>query len=190
MAIAGEYAYAGREAVASRVLELMGATPTDTVHNHHNFAWRERHHGDDLVVIRKGATPAFPNQRGFIGGSMGDISVIVRGRDTSAAEDALYSTVHGAGRVMSRTKAAGKMRRVRGRWERVTPGAVDFSAARRELDRRGIILRGGGADEAPEVYRPLRDVLAAHAGTIDIEHTLEPRIVVMAGADVRDPYKD
>ena len=190
MTIAGEYAYAGREAVADRVLQLMGATATDTVHNHHNFAWRERHHGDDLVVIRKGATPAFPNQRGFIGGSMGDISVIVHGRDTPAAEDALYSTVHGAGRLMSRTKAAGKMRRVRGRWERVTPGAVDFTAARRDLDRRGIILRGGGADEAPEVYLPLRNVLAAHAGTIDIEHTLEPRIVVMAGADVRDPYRD
>ena len=190
MTIAGEYAYAGREAVADRVLQLMGATATDRVHNHHNFAWRERHHGDDLVVIRKGATPAFPNQRGFVGGSMGDISVIVHGRDTPAAEEALYSTVHGAGRLMSRTKAAGKMRRVRGRWERVTSGAVDFTAARRDLDRRGIILRGGGADEAPEVYRPLRDVLAAHAGTIDIEHTLDPRVVVMAGADVRDPYKD
>lgn len=190
MSIAGDYAYAGREAVVDCVLRIMGAEATETVHNHHNFAWRETHDGDDLVVIRKGATPAFPQQRGFVGGSMGDISVIVRGRETSAAHDALYSTVHGAGRVMSRTKAAGKMRRVRGRWQRVTPGAVDFDAARRELDRRGIILRGGGADEAPPVYRPLGDVLAAHAGTIDIEHTLQPRIVVMAGSDVRDRYKD
>jgi tRNA-splicing ligase RtcB (3'-phosphate/5'-hydroxy nucleic acid ligase) len=190
MAIAGEYAYAGREAVAARVLQLMGATTTDSVHNHHNFAWRERHHGDDLVVIRKGATPAFPGQRGFIGGSMADVAVVVRGRDTSASADALFSTVHGAGRIMSRTKAAGKVRRVRGRWQSVTPGAIDFDAALRDLDRRGIILRGGGADEAPGVYRPLRDVLAAHAGTIDIEHTLTPRIVVMAGTDVRDPYRD
>jgi len=91
---------------------------------------------------------------------------------------------------MSRTKAAGKMRRVRGQWQRVTPGAVDFAAAQRALDRRGIILRGGGADEAPDVYRRLCDVLTAHEGTIAIEHTLQPRIVVMAGADVRDPYKD
>jgi len=98
--------------------------------------------------------------------------------------------VHGAGRVMSRTKAAGKMRRVRGQWQRVTPGLVDFDAARRSLESRGIILRGAGADEAPEVYRPLADVLAAHEGTIAIEHTLQPRIVVMAGADVHDPYKD
>jgi tRNA-splicing ligase RtcB len=190
MAIAGDYAYAGREVVVDRVLELMGASATDAVHNHHNFAWRERHHGDDFVVIRKGATPAFPGQRGFIGGSMGDMSVIVHGVDAPAAKTALFSTVHGAGRVMSRTKAAGKMRRVRGQWQRVTPGAVDFAAAQRALDRRGIILRGGGADEAPDVYRPLRDVLAAHEGTIAIEHTLQPRIVVMAGADVRDPYRD
>jgi tRNA-splicing ligase RtcB len=190
MAIAGDYAYAGREVVVDRVLELMGAKATDTVHNHHNFAWRERHHGDDFVVIRKGATPAFPGQRGFIGGSMGDMSVIVHGVDAPAAKTALFSTVHGAGRVMSRTKAAGKMRRVRGQWQRVTPGAVDFAAAQRALDRRGIILRGGGADEAPDVYRSLRDVLAAHEGTIAVEHTLQPRIVVMAGADVRDPYKD
>jgi len=190
MTIAGEYAYAGREAVVARVLDLMGAAAADRVHNHHNFAWKEQHFGDDFLVIRKGATPAFPGQRGFVGGSMGDMSVIVRGRDSSAAEAALFSTVHGAGRVMSRTKAAGKRRRVRGRWQRVTPGAVDFDAAQRALDRRGIILIGGGADEAPEVYRPLRDVLAAHAGTIEIEHTLQPRIVVMAGEDTFDPFKD
>src|SRR6202022_350359 len=107
------YAYAGREAVAYRVLRLLEATVTDTVHNHHNYANRELHHGDDFIVIRKGATAAFPGQRGFVGGSMGDISVIVRGVDTPAAAAALFSTVHGAGRVMSRTKAAGKVRRVR-----------------------------------------------------------------------------
>lgn len=190
MTIAGEYAYAGRETVAAAVMHLLGAEATDTVHNHHNFAWRERHSGAELTVIRKGATPAFPGQRGFIGGSMGDISVIVRGLDTRLAAETLHSTIHGAGRVMSRTKAAGKRRRIRGRWQTVTPGAVDFVAAQRELARRGIVLRGGGADEAPAVYRPLRDVLAAHEGTIAIEHTLRPRVVVMAGAEEFDPYKD
>lgn len=190
MTIAGEYAYAGREIVTAAVLKILGATATDTVHNHHNFAWRERHGGVDYIVIRKGATPAFPGQRGFIGGSMGAMSVIVRGVDAGEARAALYSTVHGAGRVMSRTKAAGKRRRVRGGWQRVTPGLIDFDAARRDLKRQGIILRGGGADEAPGVYRPLRDVLEAHRGTIEIEHTLRPRIVVMAGDDEFDPYKD
>jgi tRNA-splicing ligase RtcB len=121
---------------------------------------------------------------------MGDISVIVRGVDAPVSRDALFSTVHGAGRVMSRTQAAGKRKRVRGGWKRVTPGLVDFEAARRQLTQQGIVLRGGGADEAPAVYRPLRDVLEAHGGTIEIEHTLRPKIVVMAGADEFDPYKD
>ena len=108
MTIAGEYAYAGREAVVERVRAILGASVTDSVHNHHNFAWREAHDGEPRVVVRKGATPAFPGQRGFVGGSMGDASVILEGVDSSASRAALYSTVHGAGRVMSRTQAAGR----------------------------------------------------------------------------------
>ncbi|MFN8063842.1 MAG: RtcB family protein [Vicinamibacterales bacterium] len=195
MRIAGEYAYAGREAVVSRVLGILGASPQFTVHNHHNFAWLEEHEGQKRWVVRKGATPAFPGQWGFVGGSMGDISVILRSVESPASRDSLYSTVHGAGRVMSRTQAAGKQRWVAGRDGRKRPqrlsnGLVDFDAERRTLAARGIILRGAGADEAPPVYRPLRSVLEAHAGTIDIVHTLTPRIVVMAGSDEYDPYKD
>jgi tRNA-splicing ligase RtcB (3'-phosphate/5'-hydroxy nucleic acid ligase) len=105
MNIAGDYAYAGREAVVDTVLDILGAETTDRVHNHHNFAWREQH-GDDIYwVVRKGATPAFPGQRRFIGGSMDDIAVIVSGVESSASAAALYSTVHGAGRVMSRRQA-------------------------------------------------------------------------------------
>jgi len=70
-------------------------------------------------------------------------------------------------------------------------GAVGVLCAdKAKLIERGIVLRGAGADEAPPVYRPLRSVLDAHAGTIDIMHTLQPRIVVMAGGDEFDPYKD
>src|SRR5437588_8838393 len=65
MAIAGEYAYAGREAVVDRVRRVLGADITDSVHNHHNFAWKEQHDGESVIVVRKGATPAFPGQRGF-----------------------------------------------------------------------------------------------------------------------------
>lgn len=68
-------------------------------------------------------------------------------------------------------------------------GLVDFDAERAKLTERGIVLRGAGADEAPPVYRPLRSVLAAHANTIEVAHTLQPRIVVMAGGDEVDPYK-
>src|SRR5215470_10388367 len=113
MHLAGDYAYAGSDLVCGKVAKLLGASVLEEVHNHHNFAWRESHGGEDYWVIRKGATPAFPGQRGFVGGSMGDISVILEGVDSDEAKSALHSTVHGAGRVMSRTQAAG-------RWTKVT----------------------------------------------------------------------
>ena len=190
MRIAGDYAYAGRQEVVAKVLGIMGTQALESVHNHHNFAWQEHHFGEDLWVIRKGATPAFPNQRGFIGGSMGDYSVIIKGVDSPDAEAMLYSTVHGAGRVMSRRKAAGKTRYAHGKRIQLTPGLVDFAKVQQDMADNGIILRGAGADEAPEVYRPLMDVLGHHAGTIEVEDVLMPVIVVMAGADVEDPYKD
>ena len=175
MNIAGGYAYAGREAVVDTVLDILGAETTDRVHNHHNFAWHEQHGGETYWVIRKGATPAFPGQRGFIGGSMDDIAVIVSGVESSTSAAALYSTVHGAGRVMSRRQAK---------------KAVNFQSVQDRLRARRTVLRGAGADEAPEVYRRLEDVLAQHQGTIEVQHVLRPRIVVMAGPNERDPYRD
>ena len=188
MTIAGEYAHAGRELVVERVRQILGATIADSVHNHHNFAWKETHGGDPLVVVRKGATPAFPGQRGFVGGSMGDVSVILEGIDSAASRTALYSTVHGAGRVMSRTQAAGRVQRRTGKV--IKPGLVDWQSAQRQVREFGAVLRGGGPDEAPEVYRPLDSVLSAHAGTIRVLHRLKPRAVVMAGRNELDPYKD
>jgi tRNA-splicing ligase RtcB len=110
MTLAGEYAYAGRDTVVAKVLEILGAEATYEVHNHHNFAWRERHAGVDVWVVRKGCTPAFPGQAGFVGATMGEPSVILEGVESGASADLLYSTVHGAGRVMSRTRAAGRSR--------------------------------------------------------------------------------
>ena len=191
MALAGRYAYAGREYVARKVVrEILGGECLEEVHNHHNFAWRERHFGKDYWVVRKGATPAFPGQRGFVGGSMGDISVIIRGVESDESRENLYSTVHGAGRVMSRTQAAGKAIWRGGRKVRVSEGRVNFTKVERELEAMGVELRGGGADEAPQVYRQLRTVLDAHSGTIDVERVLTPIVVVMAGEDEFDPYKD
>src|SRR5688572_18074290 len=77
MNLAGEYAYAGREWVARKVAGILGGREVELVHNHHNFAWRELHFGEELIVVRKGATPAFPGQKGFVGGSMGDESVVL-----------------------------------------------------------------------------------------------------------------
>src|SRR5205814_5538288 len=111
MELAGEYAYAGRDVVVGKVLEILGTEAVYEVHNHHNFAWREDHFGRTYWVIRKGCTPARPGQEGFVGGSMGDDSVILEGVAGTDAEESLFSTVHGAGRVMSRSQAAGRVRR-------------------------------------------------------------------------------
>jgi tRNA-splicing ligase RtcB len=219
MELAGEYAYAGRDVVVAKVLEILGAEGVHEVHNHHNFAWREEHFGRTYWVIRKGCTPARPGQQGFVGGSMGDESVILEGIESGDADASLYSTVHGAGRVMSRTQAAGRVRR-RKRWacanrdcrylaeeagtcpehgtalrkvwieEQIKPGVVDWPAVQERLREQGIVLVGGGADEAPEVYKRLPDVLAAHGDTIRVKHKLHPLGVAMAGRDVYDPYKD
>ncbi len=194
MTLAGRYAYAGRDFVVDQVLGVLGAKALEEVHNHHNFAWLEEHKGERLVVVRKGATPAWPGQRGIIGGSMGDISVIVEGVDSPESRTALRSTVHGAGRVMSRTQAAGKRRWVRKGACRVPkvvkPGQITKSMMMEWLRREGVELRGGGLDESPHVYRRLQDVLAAHEGTLRILHTLRPLGVAMAGEDVFDPYID
>lgn len=199
MELAGEYAYAGREWVARKVVSILGGNELELVHNHHNFAWREKHQGEEYIVVRKGATPAFPGQKGFIGGSMGDDAVIVRGAETIEGpgggkttrwmqEKALFSTVHGAGRVMSRTEAAGKRNRKTG--ETIKPGKVSPEMMREWLAEKGVVLRGGGLDESPHAYRRLPDVLSAQGNTIEVLHTLRPLIVVMAGANEFDPYKD
>ena len=194
MELSGRYAYAGREWVARKVVQLLGGKEMELVHNHHNFAWKETHDGEELVVVRKGATPAFPGQKGFVGGSMGDDAVIVQGaapadpETATAQREALFSTVHGAGRVMSRTAAAGKRHRRTGRV--LSTGRVTPEMMQEWIRRKGVILRGGGLDESPHVYRRLPEVLAAQGGTIEVLHTLRPLIVVMAGAEEFDPYKD
>lgn len=187
MTLAGKYAYAGRDAVIDEVLSILGATTEFEVHNHHNYAWKETHFGKERIVVRKGATPSAPGQLCFIGGSMGDISVIVQGKDNAANENAFYSTVHGAGRIMSRTQAAGKMnwkKRVR------TGGQISQQQMDEAVKKFGVELRGGGTDESPFVYRKLQSVLDAHEDTIEVLHVLKPVGVCMAGANEFDPYKD
>src|SRR5207302_1742356 len=181
-------------------VRILGAQILDEVHNHHNFAWLETHDGHEVWVVRKGATPAFPGQRGFVGGSMGDDAVILEGVDPvgnplAAAENqaaALFSTVHGAGRAMSRTAAKGRRKKVEGRWvaDPNHPGAVSRQDMERWIGKRGVVLRGADTDEAPQAYKRLPEVLRHHAGTVNILHTLSPIGVAMAGAGEFDPYKD
>jgi tRNA-splicing ligase RtcB len=190
MHLAGRYAYAGRNAVARHVVRaILRANTLEEIHNHHNFAWREKHAGEQFWVVRKGATPAFPGQKSFVGGSMGDDAVIIEGIDSADSRAALFSTVHGAGRIMSRTAAKSRFERVGGKRIR-RDGLVRHDDMMKWLADRKIVLRCGDVDEAPQAYRRLPEVLAAHAGTIRVVHTLRPLGVAMAGRDIVDPYKD
>ena len=190
MNLGGRYAYAGRDYVCKVVASILGANIKEEVHNHHNFAWKENHFGEDLWVVRKGATPAFPGQRGFVGGTLGENSVILQGVDSDESKLALYSTVHGAGRVMSRTAAAGKMKWIKGKPTRVTTGAVSQEMMDAWVTEAKVELRGAGVDESPHCYKRLTDVLDAHSNSIQIQHNLTPIGVAMAGAGEIDPYKD
>jgi tRNA-splicing ligase RtcB len=190
MELAGRYAYAGRDWVCAKVAALLGAKIEEEVHNHHNFAWREKHRGAWYWVVRKGATPAFPGQKGFVGGSMGDISVILEGVESNESEQAFYSTVHGAGRVISRTKAAGKVVWKNGKPHRVSSGEISRKMMMQWIHQQGVELRGAGTDEAPQCYKRLPEVLQFHRNTLKILHLLRPLGVAMAGENEFDPYKD
>lgn len=230
MTIAGEYAYAGRDVVCNKVLDILGNPGVfKEVHNHHNFAWHEWTKFGPAWVVRKGCTPLDPGMEGFVGGSMGENAVIICGlggpsqhteKGYTEGSEALWSAPHGAGRVMSRNEAKGKSRRrsrcghcgftqkpgtpaikracpscgksdaIERVWVQETQGKVDWQAVQERLGSLGIILRGGAADEAPEAYKRLPDVLAAHKDYVTVTHELRPIGVVMAGADTYDPFKD
>jgi tRNA-splicing ligase RtcB len=179
MKLAGSYASAGRDWVTERVRQIIGGNVTMEVHNHHNYAWEETHVingvSRDLLVVRKGATPAFPGQLGFVGGSMGDDAVILEGVDSPQAKAALYSTVHGAGRVMGRKQAK----------RTFTKAQMD-----QWLQARGVTLVGADLDESPMAYRRLPEVLAHHEASVRVLHTLRPFAVAMAGEGEFDPWKD
>ena len=143
MELAGRYAYAGRDWVCDRVASIIGARIVSEVHNHHNFSWLEEHGGEELWVVRKGATPAFPGQKGFVGASMAEASVILEGVESESGADSLYSTIHGAGRVMGRMEAKGKVHRKTGkriREGKITPEMMLGRDRRPNRDRRRRIV--------------------------------------------------
>jgi len=188
MNLAGRYAYAGRDWVCDHVARLLGASIVEAVHNHHNFAWREEHNGEQYWVVRKGATPAFPGQKGFVGGTMAEPAVILEGVDSEESKLAMYSTVHGAGRVMGRREATGLVDRKTGEVKRA-PKVTRVMMDARVKEAR-VELRGAGVDESPHCYKRLNEVLEAHSNTVRILHKLTPVGVAMAGANEFDPYKD
>ena len=195
MTLAGQYAYAGRDYVIQQVLDILKTEATKEVHNNHNFAWKEEHDGNEVIVVRKGATPSFPGQEGFVGGSMCDICVVIEGVDSEDNREGLYSAMHGAGRVLSRSQAKGK-----GKWKRnPDTGKKEYvekkagQVTREMMDKIvkdfGIELRGADRDESPFCYRQLQEVIDAHNSAIKINHVLIPKGVAMAGNEF-DPYAD
>lgn len=187
MELAGRYAYAGRDWVCQRVAQILRGNIVEEIHNHHNFAWKKRHFDRNLWVIRKGSTPSFPGQKGFVGGSMGDTSVILRGIESEQSKAALYSTIHGAGREMGRAQAKGKRDK---RGNVIRAGLISRDEMQAWIKAKGVELRGADVDEAPQAYKRIEEVLGYHKETVEIVHTLTPIGVCMVDGRTFDPYKD
>jgi tRNA-splicing ligase RtcB len=163
MNLMGEYAAANHAVIHRLVAKLAGAEIIAGVENHHNFAWKERHGGGELVVHRKGATPAGPGDLGVIPGTMADPAYVVRGL---GQPQSLHSASHGAGRRMSR---------------RLANDTYRFQAVRNDLEQRGVHVLAAGSDEVPGVYKDIRQVLAAQADLVEIVGQFDPKIVRMCG---------
>jgi tRNA-splicing ligase RtcB len=163
MELAGRFASANHNVIHHRVAKAAGLTEALVVENHHNFAWSEKlSDGRNVIVHRKGATPAGAGVLGIIPGSMGDAGYVVRGRGVGAS---LESASHGAGRLMSRKAALNSIAR---------------STRDEYLRERGVTLLGGGMDEAPQAYKPIDTVIAAQHDLVDVIGKFMPRIVRMA----------
>lgn len=161
MNLAGDYAAACHDDIHRRLLKATGARMKARIENHHNFAWKENHDGRELIVHRKGATPAAAGQLGIIPGSMSAPGFIVRGRGVAGS---LSSASHGAGRAYSR----GDCR------SRFTQHDI-----RKELELHKVILVGGNAEEAPMAYKNIQNVMNAQRDLVDILGVFRPRIVRM-----------
>jgi tRNA-splicing ligase RtcB len=181
--IAQEYAALNRKVVMLSVWNVLDSflgkdvTITKRVECHHNFLSREMikvgMKKENLYVVRKGATFIDENTEAFVGGSMGDPSYVIKGTKQSYRMG--NSTVHGAGRVMSRTQAKKQ---------------VDYSLVKQSLLDSGIHVFGGDSDESPCVYKSLESVLRYHSKYTEIVEQLLPVVVCMAPRGVTDPYKD
>ena len=163
MELAGRFASANHQIIHQRVARAAGLKEAAVVENHHNFAWAEKlSDGRDVIVHRKGATPAAVGVLGIIPGSMGDAGYLVRGRGVDAS---LESASHGAGRLMSRKAAMNSISR---------PQRDEY------LRERGVTLLGGGMDESPQAYKPIDSIIAAQQDLVDVIGKFMPRIVRMA----------
>ncbi len=171
MELMGRYAAANHAVIHRHVARAAGADILATVENHHNFAWREQHVDEDgnvseLIVHRKGATPAGEGVLGVIPGSMASPAYVVRGRGSDLALD---SASHGAGRQMSRRQAK---------------EALTWSDAKKQLAAGGVTLLSAGLDEVPGAYKNIDEVMAAQTDLVEVLARFDPKIVRMAGGQL------
>jgi tRNA-splicing ligase RtcB len=166
MNLAGDYASANHEQIHERISKALGERPLLKVENHHNFAWKEKlSDGSDVIVHRKGATPAGDGVLGIIPGSMTAPGFIVKGKGIS---ESLNSASHGAGRLMSRSAAK---------------NSITNKMVKQELERAGVLLLGGGLDEAPMAYKDIRTVMTSQDELVEVLGEFTPKIVRMCGDD-------
>ena len=162
MELMGRYAAANHACIHKYITKKVGAAILLDIENHHNFAWKEQHNGREVIVHRKGATPAGAGVMGVIPGSMATPGFVVRGKGNAAS---LNSASHGAGRVMSRTKAL---------------QSFTWSAVKKQLKSADVELLSAGIDECPGVYKDIHTVMAAQTDLVDVMGKFMPRIVKMA----------
>lgn len=167
MNLAGDYASACHHTIHAKIAKALGEKPLVMVENHHNFAWKEMYNGEEVIVHRKGATPAGKNVLGIIPGSMTAPGFIVKGKGEAAS---INSASHGAGRKMSRTIALAN---------------ITHEALKKELKDHGVKLIGGGLDEAPFAYKDINEVMQSQTTLVDVLGKFYPAIVQMDGSDQR-----
>ncbi len=163
MDLAGDYASACHHVIHEKIAKQLGREPLKMVENHHNFAWKEIYEGKELIVHRKGATPAGKDVLGIIPGSMTAPGFIVKGKGEAAS---INSASHGAGRKMSRTQALNN---------------ITHKALNDELKKHDVKLLGGGLDEAPFAYKDIEEVMQSQKQLVDVIGKFTPRIVRMDG---------
>lgn len=167
MELMGRYAAANHKLIHRHIARHLKVKVLLDVENHHNFAWKETHHGREVIVHRKGATPADEGVLGIIPGSMGTPGYVIRGK---GRPESLNSASHGAGRKMSRKKAK---------------ETFTWHDARRFLDERGVTLMSAGLDEVPMAYKDIEEVMAAQRDLVERVARFDPKIVKMAGGGER-----
>ncbi len=163
MNLAGDYAKACHDEIHRRLAKYLGWKSIRKIENHHNFAWKEIVDGEDLIIHRKGATPAHKGVLGIVPGSMASDAFIIEGLGN---KNSINSAAHGAGRVLSRTKAKAK---------------ISKSMMNSYIKQRGVELIGGGVDESPHAYKDIHQVMDFQKDLVRIIGTFTPKIVKMAG---------